>query len=27
MFAVIDRIGNGANLEEYWLDEEYIIQK
>lgn len=26
MFAVIDRIGNGANLEEYWLDEEYIIQ-
>ena len=27
MFAVIDRIGNSANLEEYWLDEEYIIQK
>jgi ureidoglycolate lyase len=27
MFAVIDRIGNGANLEEYWLDEEYIIKK
>ncbi len=26
MFAVIDRIGNGKNLEEYWLDEEYIIQ-
>lgn len=27
MFAVIDRIGNGANLEEYCLDEEYIIKK
>jgi ureidoglycolate lyase len=27
MFAVIDRIGNSANLEEYWLDEEYIIKK
>jgi ureidoglycolate lyase len=27
MFAVIDRIGNGENLEEYWLDEEYIIKK
>lgn len=27
MFAVIDRIGNGKNLEEYWLDEEYIITK
>jgi ureidoglycolate lyase len=26
MFAVIDRIGFGKNLEEYWLDEEYIIQ-
>lgn len=26
MFAVIDRIGKGKNLEEYWLDEEYIIQ-
>lgn len=26
MFAVIDRIGNGKNLEEYWLDEKYIIQ-
>ncbi len=26
MFAVIDRIGYGKNLEEYWLDEEYIIQ-
>ena len=26
MFAVIDRIGYGINLEEYWLDEEYIIQ-
>ena len=27
MFAVIDRIGNSANLEEYWLDEEYITKK
>lgn len=27
MFAVIDRIGYGINLEEYWLDEEYIIKK
>jgi ureidoglycolate lyase len=26
MFAVIYRIGYGKNLEEYWLDEEYIIQ-
>lgn len=26
MFAVIDRIGYGKNLEEYWLDEKYIIQ-
>jgi ureidoglycolate lyase len=26
MFAVIDRIGNSKNLEEYWLDEKYIIQ-
>ena len=26
MFAVIDRVGKGKNLEEYWLDEKYIIQ-
>ena len=24
-FAVIDRIGPGANLEEYWFDEVYMI--
>ena len=26
-FAVIDRIGPGANLEEYWFDEAYMITK
>lgn len=25
LFAVIDRIGDGANLEEYWLPDEVII--
>ena len=25
LFAVIDRIGEGANLEEYWLPDEVII--
>ena len=25
IFAVIDRIGAGANLEEHWFDEEYIV--
>ena len=24
-FAVIDRIGSGANLEEFWLEEPYQI--
>lgn len=24
-FAVIDRIGPGVNLEEYWFDEAYVI--
>lgn len=24
-FAVIDRIGPGANLEEHWFDEVYVI--
>lgn len=24
-FAVIDRVGPGANLEEYWFDEAYVI--
>ena len=27
LFAVIDRIGNGANLEEHWFDESYVIEK
>ena len=26
LFAVVDRIGDGTNLEEYWLEEEYIIK-
>ena len=26
LFAVIDRIGDGANLEEYWLDRPVIIE-
>lgn len=26
LFAVIDRIGAGANLEEYWFDTSYIVQ-
>ena len=25
LFAVIDRIGDGPNLEEYWLPDEVII--
>lgn len=25
LFAVIDRIGDGANLEEHWFDQPYII--
>jgi ureidoglycolate lyase len=25
LFAVIDRIGEGPNLEEYWLPDEVII--
>ena len=25
LFAVIDRIGNDANLEEHWFDQQYII--
>ncbi|UXX83045.1 ureidoglycolate lyase [Roseovarius pelagicus] len=27
LFAVIDRIGDGANLEEYWFDTPYIIEE
>lgn len=26
LFAVIDRIGDGANLEEHWFKEPFIIQ-
>ena len=26
-FAVIDRIGSGENLQEYWFDEKYLIKK
>lgn len=25
LFAVIDRIGDGANLEEHWFEEPYVI--
>ncbi|MGA1020196.1 MAG: ureidoglycolate lyase, partial [Candidatus Puniceispirillales bacterium] len=25
LFAVIDRIGDGTNLEEYWFEEAYTI--
>lgn len=25
LFAVIDRIGEGANLQEHWFDQPYII--
>ena len=27
LFAVIDRIGDGTNLEEHWFDKSYIINK
>ncbi|AXI42738.1 ureidoglycolate lyase [Sulfitobacter sp. SK011] len=27
VFAVIDRIGNGANLEEHWFTQPYIIEQ
>ncbi|MGY3670986.1 ureidoglycolate lyase (plasmid) [Marinovum sp. KMM 9989] len=26
LFAVIDRIGSGTNLEEHWFDDAYIIE-
>lgn len=26
LFAVIDRIGDGPNLEEYWFDQEVVIE-
>lgn len=25
LFAVVDRIGEGSNLEEYWFEEPYLI--
>lgn len=27
LFAVIDRIGEGANLEEHWFEESYVIEE
>jgi ureidoglycolate lyase len=27
LFAVVDRIGAGANLEEYWFETEFIIEE
>ena len=27
LFAVIDRIGDGANLEEHWFDEGYVVDQ
>jgi ureidoglycolate lyase len=27
IFAVVDRIGSGANLEEHWFKEAYTVQK
>ena len=27
LFAVVDRIGGGANLEEHWFDQNYIIER
>ena len=27
LFAVIDRIGDGENLQEHWFDEPYVIEK
>jgi len=26
LFAVVDRIGDGANLEEHWFKESYVIE-
>ncbi|SLN13478.1 ureidoglycolate lyase [Pseudooctadecabacter jejudonensis] len=25
LFAVVDRIGTGANLEEHWFDDPYVV--
>lgn len=27
VFAVVDRIGTGANLEEHWFEKDYIIDR
>lgn len=27
VFAVVDRIGAGANLEEHWFDADYVIDR
>ena len=27
LFAVVDRIGEGANLEEHWFEEDYRIER
>jgi len=27
LFAVVDRIGDGANLEEHWFEDEYVIDR
>ena len=26
LFAVVDRIGEGANLEEHWLDDPWVVE-
>ena len=26
LFAVVDRIGNGANLEEHWFDQPWLVE-
>jgi len=27
LFAVVDRIGDGANLEEHWFEQNYVIER
>jgi len=27
IYAVVDRIGNGPNLEEFWFDEAYLVDR
>ena len=26
LFAVVDRIGDGANLEEHWFEKTYLVK-